>query len=302
MSNTRIFSANREFIFPVFKFIEKKYADSMMEDGAVRLSNASIYRNGDFGGLIDDKREGQLSIFQPESSGHNHHEISIERAYMYCTARNFLSDSLQWAMNDKKDVCVLITDVEEFERRLSAEFSDLNFFGMQPCFYFGREIQSPPHPECLSTHYLESPCDAIWVKPVEFHNQREFRMVWFDESNTADETIDRKVHIQDLLIPIHYDGVDVLFTSGEHKVGTKIITKNGDNDALFYGHYPSDIFNPVIRKIGENYLLGFLCVRGKVEGGVFIGGQLPLSASEYGPVVCSVNLEDIERIEYFVVS
>ena len=57
--------------FPLFKFLEKKWADEMRINGSIKLSYISEFRNDIFCGKIHDKDEGFLNIqnFYSEYSG-----------------------------------------------------------------------------------------------------------------------------------------------------------------------------------------------------------------------------------------
>lgn len=46
--------------FPLFKFLEKKWADEMRSKGSIKLSYISEFRNDIFPGKIHDKEEGLL--------------------------------------------------------------------------------------------------------------------------------------------------------------------------------------------------------------------------------------------------
>ena len=49
------------FYRPQFRFLESCFLDAFIS-GRVYLSNILNFRKGDFGGLIDDGREGEISL------------------------------------------------------------------------------------------------------------------------------------------------------------------------------------------------------------------------------------------------
>lgn len=65
MSAKTVVNDERDFIFPVFKFQKQEHADLMWKNGNIHLSSMSSFRKGAYGGLIDDPREGQATLFFP---------------------------------------------------------------------------------------------------------------------------------------------------------------------------------------------------------------------------------------------
>ena len=158
---------NSEFIFPAFKFLSREHACKLLDNGNVHLPTIQEFRDPNrYKGRLLDVREGQVKLvsrythyeglakdahgtlprfYPPDqrldvSNMEYAEELEFSNAYLYCTTGRFFSDSLEWAIGEKRDSCVLITDFEAFLRRVSDALSHLQLRGFGECLYIGRDI------------------------------------------------------------------------------------------------------------------------------------------------------------------
>jgi len=296
VSTKTVVHDERDFIFPVFKFQKQEHADLMWKNGNIHLSSMSSFRKGAYGGLIDDPREGQTTLFfpfDPESNYSINHEkqyISLDDTFIYCGSSDFFSGTLSWAISDGKESCVLITDVKKVASLISEAIPKLEFIGANPCTYSGRDIGLFKHFSPLRHQLAENNYIAAWIKPQKYHPQKEFRLVWrAKEKLSSEDFVNQNINIQDYLIPVTFTGIETLFSDNKpHTVGAKVITVDGASDAWFDIQYPLETFTPVIHKNGEDYLLGFLSPSSMSSGGGFYGGQIGLCHSRIGDIGCNV--------------
>lgn len=304
----KVIDDGRDFIFPVFKFQKQCHADLMWQNGNIHLSSMSCFRDGKYGGLIDDDREGQVTLHFPIDHGLNyqiHHErleISMEDAFIYCGSSDFFSDTLNWALSDGKETCVLITDFNEVALRISEAIPELEYIGSKNCEYSGRDIGALKFRDSLRGRIFHNHAMSAWIKPHKHKTQKEFRAVWKATGRLSSEQhINKDIDIKDFLIPVSYSGIELLFSDNKpHTVGAKVVTVDGKNDAWFDIQYPLETFTPIIHKHEDQYLLGFLSPVNTVSGGRFHGGQVGIVLSQHGPIGCNVFLQDVLRIEYRV--
>ena len=308
VSTKTVVNDGRDFIFPVFKFQKREHADLMWKNGNIHLSSVKSFRKGVYGGLIDDPREGQVTLYFPLDINsnynihHKRHDISLDDAFIYCGSSDFFSGTLNWAISEGKETCVLITDVTKVAAQISEAIPELEYIGARPCLYSGRDIGLFNFVDQFRDQLAKKNMMAAWVKPQEYQPQKEFRVVWrARETLLSEDYINQDISIQDYLIPVEFSGIDVLFSDNKpHTVGAKVVTVDGKNDAWFDIQYPLETFTPVIYKNGNDYLLGFLSPSSGISGGRFHGGQIGICISKFGPIGCNVFLKDVLRIEYRV--
>ncbi|WP_394243870.1 hypothetical protein [Halopseudomonas laoshanensis] len=308
MTTKKVIDDGRDFIFPIFKFQKQCHADLMWQNGNIHLSSMKSFRDGTYGGLIDDDREGQVTLHFPTDHIsnyqiiHEQQEISLDDFFIYCGSSDFFSDTLHWSISDGKETCVLITDFNEVVGKISDAIPELEYIGSQACDYVGRDIGALNFRDTRREQMLHNNAMAAWIKPHKYAPQKEFRAVWKAKGKLSSEKhINKDIGIQDFLIPVSYLGVDLLFSDNKpHTVGAKVVTVDGKNDAWFDIHYPLETFTPVIHKYGDHYLLGFFSPNSNVSEASFHGGQIGITATDDGLIGCNVFLQDILRIEYRV--
>ena len=307
MQEKKVVRNERDIIYPVFKFQSGEHAEKMWKQGNVHLTNISKFREGKYGGLIDDPREGLVSVSFPNYDNANCRvDLKIDNAFIYCASYDFLSDTLESMLKNGRDNCVLITDVEEMAYRVSDIDPDLIFIGIGDCIYSGRDISEEFNSSSgIGYQILQKPILAAFVKPVKHQPQREVRFLWFGNENTKNkESVNRDIDLQQFLIPVSYKGVEQLFSDSViHSVKTKVKTKDEMNDVWFDINYPKEVFRPIIRKNEDGvYEFGFRTDSSKFRGVRVHGGGIEISGPPLGTVIWCGRLEDIERIEYSVIN
>ena len=306
MSARIITQSGDGLIFPIFKFQAKDHARKMCDSGNVRLSNMCDFRRGKHGGLIDDPREGRVSLFYAtdkvvgNTTLHLRTDISLDNVFIFCGSTDFFSKTLEWAISDKKESCVLITDISEVASRITTAIPGLDLIGASPCTYSGRDIGINGWCTELRDEISANALLAGFVKPKSHALQREFRILWEADPGLANEShIIRDSNIQDFLIPISFDGLHALFGKDQnHCVGAHVVTTHEEYDAHFSMQYPLATCSPVIHKHNNDYMLGFLSPSKVIRGSHCHGGQIALLATRVGAILCSVYLKDVVRIEY----
>ncbi|AUR95179.1 hypothetical protein HOU21_gp01 [Vibrio phage 1.202.O._10N.222.45.E8] len=306
-----------EYMFPAFKFQSAEFAKNMLEDGQVYLARISDFRDPDkHGGAILDNKEGQVSLIntiKPSqcTGGYTFDgmdlypdrvDISVDNAYVFCCTKYFLSDSLTWAMNEEtpKECCVLITDVEEYIKRISEAHKDiLSFDAALECQYIGREIEVKSQiPYAFTQRFISNPKLAGFVKPDSgnYKAQRELRLMWSPISGQdLGKGLAKNIDVTDLLIPVHFEGFDKNFSSlSSNSVGASIITKDGSPSPTYRLTTPAQVLTPVIH--GDQ--LGFMNTNNKLIGSVVRNANVGFQAGgNTPPIICNVALENVERID-----
>lgn len=297
---------DNEYIFPIFKFQKDEHAERMWKNGNTHLTKLEEFRTGNYGGMIHDPREGQVTISYPYDAAANfdirtkYEEISIDNVYIYCASSDFLSDTLKLAIKDGKESCVLITDVEEFAFRVSAISEELDFVGVRSCIYSGRDIKEDLfQPAGLAAEIAANPMLAAWVKPIKYKSQREIRFIWKPKGSLVElKFFNCNINLDNLLIPIKYKGIEKLFENpGNHTVVTTIVTNTENDNPFFEINHPAEVFTPVIHKprINDDYVLGFLS-----PSNTIVGGHIGVAPTKIGIIGCNEFLKNIVRIEYDV--
>ncbi len=293
------------YTLPLFKFLKNEHAESLITQRSIYLGNISSYRSPALGGLISDPDEGKVSLFNSTKSDSHFTaleqstNVQIDNAYLFCTTQNLLSDSLRWALSEqKKDTCVLIVNPIEFVRAINCSSDQLEFSGGSPCIYRGRsfDINEDFGQRVAQDSYLVS-----LLKDEKFSGQREFRLIWQLKRNGSVAPDSHTIQLAESpeLIPIAYKGMASYFDS--HKsmsgmVGVSVYDDSNCEIAGFEIEHPSTVFFPVVYGDDEK-TLGF---RPENFDGLFEHGYIRCQVvfSSFGPILGSVPVKDIKRIEY----
>jgi len=200
---------DRNYKLPLFKFFKTAHAEELIKNLALRIGNISSYRDPSHGGLISDEFEG-IALFKEEQqlngvlTTHTQDiKIQIDNVYIYCTTKNFLSDSLNWALSENKDTCVLITDPVDFLSSICESTSNLTFGNGAPCIYEGRSFNlNDPR----GVELFEDAINIILLKDKIYARQHEFRFAWHINSGYTNppDYLDIKLTRRPKLIPVSY--------------------------------------------------------------------------------------------------
>ena len=326
-----------EFIFPAFKFLSSEHARKLLDNGNVHLPTLQEFRDPSrYKGNILDVLEGQVKLvsrythyeglakdangilprFYPPEQRLNildsewAEQFCFANAHLYCATRWFFSDSLEWAIGERYDSCVLVTDFELFLRRVSDALNDLQFVGVRECLYLGREIEeTDPGPNSLANYLLSDLRRIAFVKPKEYASQRELRAVWERTHKASEfEAINLDVpSVRALCIPMDFSNVqrELLLNpkSPDLALAVRIVRKPPGLAAEYQLQAPLELFSPVIfrSRAEEPWLLG--CYYSGEERtfshGYAKNCEFGITLSEIGPIFCCVHLDEIQRLELF---
>lgn len=278
-------------ILPVFKFQKFDHAAAMLDRGQVRLGSINDFRQSKYGGQIDDADEGRIHLFDSLTQAEGGRAIEAEGAYIFCVTSKFLSGTLSWAIEEKKETAVLITDPVEFARRITLENPDLDFVGFDVCDYSGRRRANFGQSD--SELYRNAAC----AKPAQYKDQMESRFVWRSRQAITDDAILGNYDIASLTIPVRYHNLKGFRPRDQRRIKTVVNLKDG-KISDFEIDYPNEISSPVIFENELGRMLGFVIQGRSVSGGRLTGGQFGIIMRGRDILSCNNLLNDIESIEY----
>ncbi len=232
------------------------------------------------------------------------YQLIVSNANIYCVTRYLFTDSLQWAKEEKKDSCVLITDYERFLSLASSAVEDVRFDSVKECKYLGRTIEeNNPGPQSLTNYFLSEQREVAYLKPIDYQQQKEIRAIWY--SPTKDEATPITLDVDgvaDLTLPIDISGINFdEIHKGDIKLGARIYKRDKTEPAEYVIEEPSGFFTPVIycHKEGPRYF-GFAYPGSikKISNGLFKNANAGINYSPIGLIFCCVELDNIERIEF----
>ncbi len=324
--------------FPLFKFLEKKWAGALISAGSVRLSSITEFKKDIYANQIHDASEGTFKIvnFYTRYQGYakdafgalgygqpaelkvdftNHTNtltLRNDNTLIYCTTSTLFNESMIQAFEDQKDACVLIKDPAAFFNIISQQLPHLKYIGCQPCYYKGKEIyEVDPDVNSFSEMICNDPGKLILTKPENFINQDESRAAWELPNNVKLNKLDIEIESLKKLV-INVDIFDVNKNLIKNKVNTQIgieIRRRNKKAIDCAVQYPSFIPNPTILHIKEfpgRPFLGFLFNKEDFDN-KFSG--LYASESHYlkwgtpaGTVIFLNFLDDIENIRFYTVA
>ena len=298
-----------EYSFPAFKFLSEENAKKLLENGNVHIPNIMDFRDEKkYGGLIFDPREGIAQLHLPsvgyrgmdcnfgDSNDGSPLTFQVDDAYIFCCASRFVTESLKWAIEDKKQKCVLITDVDKFVHRLTEYFSDdLSLVSAKNCRYIGRDFALN---KVNRDHFLKDINEVLFIKPKAYVNQMESRLVWrtIDGSHSKN-FFNANIPLNDLLIPINYRGkVENLDVDINYQPGVTVVTKTPHANVSYGGQSIAKVLSPIVHHAEGREYLGFLS---DYEGyyNCSFGGDIPFMISPFGVILCSVETSKIVSID-----
>ncbi len=306
-----------------FKFLKSEYAKSMLESGKVCITEISDFRKAKYEGTTYDAGEGKVTLNL--QNGVETIDVSrldgIADAFVFCCTRSFYSESLEWAITERKtekenDSCLLITDVEEFARRVSSAIQDLKYENSKECRYTGREldIANTEHHSIIDD-IQGNPLEAAFVKPKKYEKQDEFRMLWTTKNGklkNGNNQIKLDAGVQDLLIKVEFDvdEMKALIKNKSHKVGTEMLDENGNAKAGFFvKKEPIGAFRPNVRRHNGRLLLSFMPPANNKQdigniknfsGIDFVGPEVEIGihCTDSGVLFCETPLNDVSKIRF----
>lgn len=298
--------SSRTYTLPLFKFLESLHADNLIQKGSLRLGNISKYRDPNLGGLIYDKFEGIVNLRAEYDIEGTHAKITrntnlqIDGVFIYCTTRNLLSDSINWALGEKKDVCVLIVDPVDFARSITNAEIDgkLEFAGGGPCTYKGRTFRFE---DDLAKQLYGNPFGASFLKDPEYEKQNEFRLAWL--LNADEPTVPEHFVVQlsnkPKVILVLYKNLDKYFDPElwVGMIGVRVFDHDGEELGGFELEQPRKIFFPITYDEDEKTYLSF-CPEG--GGDIFSNGYVrgSIEISDIGYLFGKFLVDSIGCIEY----
>jgi hypothetical protein len=297
-------ATDRNYKLPLFKFLKTEHAEDLIKNLALRIGNISFYRDPRHGGLISDEFEG-IALFKEEQringllTTHTQDtKIQIDNVYIYCTTQSLLSDSLNWALSENKDTCVLITDPVDFASSICDSTSNLTFGSGGPCRYEGRSFSLS---DARGIELFEDIINITLLKDKIYARQHEFRFAWHINSGDTNppDYLDIKLERRPKLIPVLYKKMDNFFDplNWIGMVGVTVFDANDSEIGGFELEVPKKVFFPITYDDGDESYLSFY-----PEGGTDIlsGGYIrcTIEFSDIGPLIGKFPLNLIGRIEY----
>ena len=101
-------------IAPFFKFMKKKYADKMLDEGEVHLPDIYSFRKEE--GLLGDNEEAIIYKKLPRWYLPKYGKSNLENILCYCMNGYLITSSLKCLKEDKKESCIMIIDGRNFFR------------------------------------------------------------------------------------------------------------------------------------------------------------------------------------------
>lgn len=281
----------------LYKFGSSNHTASLIDAGNVFLSNISNFRDsGLHSGLIYDGREGQVSLID----GNDRHDISVDDAFIYCTTQELISESLEWAISEKKECAALIVDPQIFLGSLQANLAGFaEFLVGGPCAYAGRDIDRQQLPLLYDQIFAEHNLAAM-IKPTNYWAQMEHRAV-FKYLGAPPCPPSKNCTIENLgrMIPVQYEGMEALFSAGwTGWVGASLIDKAGVPMSWFATWYPQQVLNTIFFEQGRVEYIGFVSRSNVMKGVQATSRYLPFAMIENTTIMAAAPVNEVGVIKY----
>jgi hypothetical protein len=258
--------------FPIFKFLEKKYINSTIIDGEIRIATLHEFRDKEkYKGKIFDDKEGILTIInkysfekiKEECGGLLHYKetsininlsnykilkkkILLENHYIYSVSSNLFTDSFLQAIEDSKNACVMIVFPKTFFQKVTFNMKMAQFIGFKKCLYTGKILtEINPIKNSKSDYFLNNKEEILFLKPNSYHRQMEARAVWKSFEKEINYIFIKNTTLTPYMreIVIDMDSYDNILSKSKFKI--TVVKKNG-KDAIGYIERPAELFSPVI--------------------------------------------------------
>jgi hypothetical protein len=280
--------------YPIFKFQKREHAELMFEN-KLRISNIKDFRDSEFHkGQILDIGEGTATLKRHEDTTN----IAIDNKFIFCSTSHFLSDSLFWAIKEKKECCVMILDPEEFYKRISDAYkTSLVFDYGGVCRYVPSRTFSIDQSHTLNLG--ASTTEICTMKTLDYSTQMEHRGIWsplFLQNDNA-RYLDIEANVADLLIRMEFSKLsEAEFHAGKTVTMTTHL-KNGSK-SRFTLHHPHAIHSPVIIEHDGLEMLAFKLLGNSLSGATVSGAHTGMIINGLGSFGCANVIADIELIEF----
>jgi len=320
---------NREFLFPVFKFLSSSHADKLLQQGNVHIPQLLDFQNADkYDGKILDQDEGLVTIrnhytsykglaknangllpmhFRPYEMVETFNQtIDLpfqSSAYAYCITQHFFSDSLQWAISERnKDKCVLITDFPRFVNLVNQGVKpSVRLLDVRPCVYTGRLIdETDPSADSRSNFLLANQEWIHFIKPPDYESQRELRAIWIDSDEKGAKAINFDIpELPSICLPVTFPTIKEAITKQgvapeSLSYGARLNCKGATKQPNYKIRSPAEVCSPVLhKKPGDEWTFGFWYGRLKPRDAKIFAD---LDSGEAAGGVTGIKLTDIGAI------
>ena len=304
------------FYRPQFRFLESCFLDAFIS-GRVYLSNILNFRKGDFGGLIDDGREGEISLHGFNFDTNQRETIVYdpgidEDIFVLCTTNNLISESLFWALKEKRTSCCLIVRPSNLVEEISSH-PELTFIGREDCVYSGRDFYSIPS-FCPWTNQLPfrdriHKYDALFYKPQNYVNQLEHRVCW-RASKKSRSHFELQTTIPSQIIRVDFEVEEEVALSIRPPQEISLKIYGFDNKVIAGGNFQFsiDLLSPLVYECKEDSkeLLGFKQPQNPhgpnslFNASIHGGDTGVFTHPTVGMLVLNIETKLIARIGYFV--
>jgi len=251
LGHTQYFPKIGGLQFPLFKFMKKEHAASLMATGTVHLPSMFEFRNeSKYAGKIVDKTEGFLTIENEythyvgrakDAEGlipHNHKpydvmavrnygigtNIKVSDVLIYCAASRLFSDTLSWAFEEGKSACVMIMDATLFFSEVHNKIKDeYDIQGPQSCIYVksedGKIFEKNPTANSETNFFLGNPASTFFAKPKSYESQREARAIFAPKNNALVNSENVHLNAKIVFVPeIRSTLLEIIFQDSDPEV------------------------------------------------------------------------------------
>lgn len=319
-------------LVPVFKFMKVEHSKKLLEQGNVHIPTIKEFRNSTiYSGTIYDRNEGKFCIInqylaydtrngifgllrfsEKELNGSKisfkvmTKDIDLPQSNIYCVTNSFFSGTLNFAIEEDKDSCVLISDINAFNDVLNKNLFNTEFIGIRDCYYNSRVLMDTNPNDISETEILinEDYKHIYWVKPKKFSPQCEVRSVW-RKKNEDNKPINKdipelKQYCIELKFPTIYKYIkDGNGTLENLRVRATVHDKDGRVGEYIIKSKDS-IFSPEVFTIESKLHLGFKSNSKNLQGLTVQQGKYGIYFGDYGLYILTVELENLDYIEYSV--
>tara|TARA_R110001606_G_scaffold350786_1_gene500930 strand:+ start:1349 stop:2314 length:966 start_codon:yes stop_codon:yes gene_type:complete len=304
------------FYQPQFRFLESSYLDAFIS-GQVYLSNILNFRKGDFGGLIDDEREGEISLHDFNHDANKRETIVYdpcidEDIFVLCTTNNLVSESLFWALKEKRTSCCLIVRPNKLIDEISSN-PELTFIGRKNCDYSGRDFYNIPS-FCPWANQLPfrswiHKYDALFNKPKNYANQLEHRVCW-RASKKSRSHFELHTTIPSQIIRVDFEVEEKVALNIRPPLAVSLQIYGFDSKVIAEGSFQFSInlLSPLVyeRKEDNKELLGFKQPQNPDGSNTLFNASIQggdtgvFTHPAVGMLVLNIETKLIERIKYSV--
>lgn len=230
---------------PLFKLLKAGHADALLSRGTVHFPTLFECRDAArYGGTTCDPTEGR------GWRACSNQWLEAENCHIYCASSHLLSRSLEWALQEGKQSCVMIWDPERFFSAVNAALADEHHLvAVRPCLYVKSRKANLFQSGLVTFDQLVDDAALVpFLKPLQHESQLEIRALIKPRRSAEVSALTINVPaVREYLLPVNFSEVSVSSLADRNRrLGARLNLHKSSQKHFFVVAEPRESFSAVV--------------------------------------------------------